>query len=59
MSGDFPEKRRQVQTVGTFLRRLVWGGDLGPVSAEASVEVRELLSDPEPPSTRLTDDASS
>jgi hypothetical protein len=28
--------------LGRFLRRLTWRSELGPVSAEANVEVREL-----------------
>ncbi len=41
-----PEVRPVHQSVGRFLRRLFWRRDVGPVSAEARVEVRELTTDP-------------
>jgi hypothetical protein len=51
---DLPTKAPADPTVVTFLRRLFWRREAGPVSAEAGLEIRELLPDAEP---EVTEDA--
>ena len=36
-------------SIGTFVRRLIWRREVGPVSTEARFEVRELITDAEVP----------
>jgi hypothetical protein len=46
MSADPPRDNRvSTQSIGTFLKRLFWRRDIGPISTEAQLEVRELTTD--------------
>ena len=52
---DLPEKVPADPSVGTFLRRLFWRREAGPVSAEAGLEIRELIPDSDPEETEDAD----
>ncbi|MEX2582026.1 MAG: hypothetical protein WD766_02060 [Gemmatimonadota bacterium] len=45
---ELPELPEKNQSVGSFLRRIIWRREAGPLSAEAGVEMRELLEDADP-----------
>jgi hypothetical protein len=51
MSTDHLPSTRSVRTaIGSFVRRLTWRREVGPLTAEARVEVRELSTEAGPPS---------
>jgi hypothetical protein len=43
-----PERPSGRPALGTFLRRFLWRREVGPLSAEAGLDVRELDAAPEP-----------
>ncbi len=56
MSTDHLPSAPSVGTsIGRFVRRLIWRREIGPVEAEARIEVRELNTDSEPQPKRDAD----
>lgn len=47
MNSPLPEVRSVRGSVRTFLRRLIWRKEMGPLSAEGGVEIRDLTDDSE------------
>lgn len=50
-----PQQGTTGSVLSRFLHRLSWRRQVGPVSAEADVEVRELNPEPEPPRQNKSD----